>query len=320
MQGGVLELAQQIKMKVEKEGPPDAILATDMVNLPALIALARPWLNKIPIHLYAHENQLTYPIQPGVKRDLTYSIINTLSMITADAVHFNSDYHRNAFFSELPRLLKHFPDYNHLELIPQLKKKSDVLPVGLELNLFDSVKPRTRKHGPLRILWNQRWEYDKNPGEFFQIMYALDSQGLDFQLILVGKNYRQHPVEFDQARERLKNRIIHFGFVEDRRDYARLLWQADVVLSTAVHEFFGISVLEAVYCGAHPLLPYRLSYPELFAGHLHEHIFYVDTNDAVRKLRWAITHPTEIRSNSIQHVAKSYRWENIIKRYDRCFT
>ena len=27
------------------------------------------------------------------------------------------------------------------------------------------ARPRT---GPLRVLWNHRWEYDKNPDEFFK--------------------------------------------------------------------------------------------------------------------------------------------------------
>jgi hypothetical protein len=36
-----------------------------------------------------------------------------------------------------------------------------------------------------------------------------------------------------------------------------------VIVSTAEHEFFGLSVCEAIAAGAFPLLPDRLSYPEL---------------------------------------------------------
>ena len=31
-----------------------------------------------------------------------------------------------------------------------------------------------------------------------------------------------------------------------------------------MQEFFGIAVMEAAYCGARPLLPRRLAYPELY--------------------------------------------------------
>ena len=42
-----------------------------------------------------------------------------------------------------------------------------------------------------------------------------------------------------------------------------MLQSMDVVISTAEHEFFGIAVCEAVWAGAVPVLPRRLSYPEL---------------------------------------------------------
>jgi glycosyltransferase involved in cell wall biosynthesis len=317
MQGGALELARRVDALAREVGPPDVVLVTDMVNLPTLIALARPWLNDVPIHLYAHENQLTYPPPPGEKRDLTYGMINTLSMVAADAVHFNSAYHREEFFDELPRLLKHFPDYNHLEIISQLREKSDVLPVGLNLSYFDAFRPKIRQPGPLRILWNQRWEYDKNPGDFFRALIALADEGLDFQLIVAGENFRQQPAEFAQARKRLAGRILHFGFAESRADYARLLWHSDLVLSTAIHEFFGISVLEAVYCGAWPLLPTRLSYPELLPEPLHADHLYRNFDDLLAKLRWAVTHPAAVRAGNLSGIADRFSWEKMAGRYDQ---
>ncbi len=317
MQGGALELARQVDARAREAGPPDAILATDMVNLPALIALARPWLNEIPLHFYAHENQLTYPPPPGEKRDLTYGMINALSMVAADAVHFNSAYHRDEFFDELPRLLKHFPDYNHLEIVAQLRDKSDVLPVGLDLSFFDAFRPAAREPGPLRILWNQRWEYDKNPGDFFRALFDLADEGLDFRLIVAGENFRQQPAEFARARERLAGRILHFGFAESRADYARLLWRADLVVSTAIHEFFGVSVLEAIYCGAYPLLPNRLSYPELLPAALHQAHLYRNFDDLLAKLRWAATHPAQVRAQHLAGIADRYRWEALARRYDQ---
>ncbi len=117
MHGGALELAAQARRLLADGTRPDVLIATSMANIPAFLALMRRELGAIPLLLYMHENQLTYPPPPGTKRDLTYGMIQHLSMTVADAIRFNSAYHMRVWFTELPRLLKHFPDYTHLESI-----------------------------------------------------------------------------------------------------------------------------------------------------------------------------------------------------------
>lgn len=317
MQGGALELAQQVVEACQGGDRPDVLVATDMVNLPALLALARPWLDTVPILFYAHENQLTYPSPPGESRDLTYGLINVLSMLCAGRVAFNSQHHHDEFYVELPRLLKHFPDYNHLETVPALKARSQVLPVGLDLARLECCRtPPRPDDAPLRILWNQRWEYDKNPAEFFNALYLLDAAGLPFELCVAGEYFRQQPAEFEEARTRLASHIVHWGYAESQEDYARLLWQADLVLSTAQHEFFGISVLEAIFCGCYPLLPHRLSYPELLPETWHRAHLYQGFDDLVARLQWAASHPAAVRAVDLSPTAARFDWKRLAPDYD----
>ena len=108
-----------------------------MVNLPAWLGLIRRHLPvATPVLCYMHENQLTYPWPPGEKPDLTYAMINWLSQLTADRVLFNSAYHRDSWFDELPRLLKHYPDYTHLDQIERVSARSGLSPVGIDADLF----------------------------------------------------------------------------------------------------------------------------------------------------------------------------------------
>jgi len=297
MHGGAMELAEQARAWLATGERPDLLLATSMTNLPAFFALMRRQLGDVPVVLYMHENQLTYPPPPGTKRDLTYSAIQHLSMLAADRVCFNSAYHMASWFDELPRLLKHFPDYNHLETIEAARAKSQVLPVGCDLHRYDKYaeeaskkKTEPRKETPL-ILWNQRWEYDKDPETMLAALYTLASEKLPFRVALAGENFRLQPAEFAEARERLGGRLVHFGYAESEADYARLLWSADLVLSTAIHEFFGVSVVEAIYCGAMPVLPRRLSYPELIPPELHAACLYDGFDALLERLRAGLTDP-----------------------------
>jgi glycosyltransferase involved in cell wall biosynthesis len=320
MQGGALELAEQAKAALATGPRPDVLLATSMTNLPAFLALTRRELGGVPTVLYMHENQLTYPSPPGSKRDLTYGAIQHLSTLAADRVCFNSAYHLRAWFAELPRLLKHFPDYTHLETVAAARAKSCVLPVGCDLKRYDEYEGkqgnREAKGGgeaPL-ILWNQRWEFDKDPATMLAALYALADEGVSFRVALAGENFRVQPVEFTEARERLGPRLVHFGFANSEADYARLLWDADVVLSTAVHEFFGVSVVEAVYCGAAPVLPDRLSYPELIPPEFHAYCLYDDFPELLAKLRAFLT--CEEPPPELHHAMARFDWSVMGPVYD----
>jgi glycosyltransferase involved in cell wall biosynthesis len=288
-----------------------------MLNLPAFLALVRPLLGRVPVALYCHENQLTYPLRPGERRDLAYGVINWLSMLVADHVFFNSAYHLEEWFDELPRLLKHFPDYTHLGCVTEVRSKASVLPVGCDLDRLDAVRTGARESDVPLVLWNQRWEYDKAPEVFFRALDAAAEEGLEFEVALAGTNVRQKADEFEAARERLGKRVVHYGWA-DAATYARLLWQADVVVSTAIHEFFGISVVEAIYCGCFPILPRRLAYPEVVPLTHHECCLYEGLGGLVERLRWALTHLAQARQHAreLRSAVGAYGWNVMVPKYD----
>ncbi len=318
MQGGAVTLAREVQCLDEM---PDLILASDMLNVPTFLTLAGKDVADVPLALYFHENQLTYPLQPGEKRDLHYSFINFASALRADAILFNSAYHLDALFDELPRLLKHFPDYNELWAVDALRAKASVLPLGLDLASLDAHRPSSTASGRPLILWNHRWEYDKDPATFFRAVYTLtdevlEGEGPDFGLVLLGESFRNQPEEFLEAQERLPDRIVHFGYAEDAATYARLLWQASIVVSTARHEFFGAAIVEACYCACFPVLPRRLSYPELIPDAYHGACLYDDFDGLLDLLRYAVRHVKEMPSFSLRSEVNRFDWQQMAPRYD----
>ena len=147
-----------------------------------------------------------------------------------------------------------------------VRAKSEVLGVPLDLPEDPGgleERGGDRSQGPT-IVWNHRWEFDKNPDGFFEALGRLKARGVPFRLVVCGERFRKAPATFAQARERLKDHIDHWGYAADRSRYEGLLSSADIAVSTAHHEFFGVAMLEACHFGARPLVPDRLAYREIF--------------------------------------------------------
>jgi glycosyltransferase involved in cell wall biosynthesis len=314
MRGAALTLAEQTRDVVADQGRPDVVLASDMLDLPTFLSLARDVLGRPAVALYMHENQITYPLSPGAFVDHSYGFTNWMSAATADLVLFNTEFHLEEFHSVLPGFLAGLPDFTHLESIAEVRARSEVLPVGINL---DRLVARTESTGPPVVLWNQRWEYDKNPEMFFRALYRLIDEALDFAVILAGENFRNVPEEFVEAQVRLGKRLLYQGFLPPDR-YVEMLARSDVVVSTAHHEFFGVAVVEAIAAGAFPILPRRLSYPELIPGTLHRLCLYDDEEALVDRLRWALTHRSELRpvTSELAATMSRFAWTTLAGRYD----
>ena len=332
MHGGAITLTRKF---LKSPQPPDLILTTDMLDLSLFLGLTRRHIGESRVALYMHENQLTYPLPSDPRtgpmrrqrgeRDLHYAFINLASMLVADRVFFNSLYHLESWFGALPSFLKGLPELRELKTIPELRRKSRVLPIGIDLKRLDSDFTAAPSQEPARqstnlaplILWNHRWEFDKDPEAFFAALLQLEKESLPFRLAVCGQSFSHQPTVFDEMQTRLSSRLIHFGFAPEPR-YRELLLEAAITVSTARHEFFGIGVLEAVYSGAFPILPARLSYPELLGDPANGLCFYEDPDELVSRLRWAVTRPAEREraTSGLKKMAAAFDWRELAPRYD----
>jgi glycosyltransferase involved in cell wall biosynthesis len=325
MHGAAVTLARRL---LASDLHPDVILASDMLDVAAFTALARRQCAGVPLAVYFHENQLAYPAQPvdptwsssrqrrARARDLHYPFTNYTSALAADRVLWNSAFNRDSFLDALPRFLKQFPDHRNLGTVTAIREKSLVLPLGLPLSRLDSFRQAGQRSGPALLLWNHRWEYDKGPRMFFAALDALSERGLDFKVAILGKSFRVTPAEFLAARKRLGDRIVQFGYAKDPATYARWLWQADIAVSCAHHEFFGVSIAEAIYCDTWPLLPRRLAYPELLPADWHGACLYDDFDDLVARLSDAVEHVDAVRQRSLRPAVGRYDWPRMAPVYD----
>lgn len=317
MRGGAVTLARLAGALGER---PDLIVASDMLDLATFRALSAGALAGVPAAVYFHENQLTYPLPPGRQRDLSFAWINYTAALTADAVLFNSPFHRRDFLGALPGLLGRYHDYNELDTVAGIAAKSHVLPPGVDLASLDGPQPGPAEgRGSPVILWNSRWEYDKQPERFFAALAELEAEGHDFRLIVAGEHIDPGAPAFVAARERWAHRIVHWGYAPSRANYADLLRRADLVVSTAAQEFFGIGVVEAMYCGCAPLLPRRLNYPDLLPAERHADCLYADDAALAPALARALTRCRITPRTTWRAIAHRYDWTTLAPHYDAVF-
>ncbi len=319
MHGGAVTLARRYaELKVE----PDILVASDMLDLTTFLSLTRTRTAHVPAAVYFHENQLSYPWSPADrdvthKRDKHYGFINYASALAADEVFFNSNYHLESFFEELDRLLRHFPDNNELGTVEVLRRKSAVLSLGMDLARFDPFfdQNETDASVPL-LLWNHRWEYDKNPEDFFRALEILADRGVQFRLAVLGENFSQVPDTFLRAKEVLGGRVVQFGYAEDFESYARWLHRADILPVTSYQDFFGASIVEAIYCGCRPLLPRRLAYPELIPPENHDNVFYDDFDDFISRLESILRAGKSAPAEGLSAAMARFDWNAAAPLYD----
>ncbi len=315
MRGAAIHLAREAAPLVDR--PWDLVFTCDFLSVADWRALAPRALRDVPVVTYFHENQLSYPLEPGQTRDFQYGFTNLTTCLASDAVWFNSAFHREAFLEAVNGLLGKMPDYVPEGLVAAVHDRSRVVPPGLDLEGL-ATEPRAAPPAPpLTILWSHRWEYDKNPDAFFEVLFFLAQEEVPFRLAVLGETFRKWPPVFEEARRRLAGRLVQFGYVPDRAAYEAQVKAADVVVSTAIHEFFGLSVVEAAAAGCFPLLPWRLSYPEIVPPALHETFLYRTDVQLRRKLAALLAGkgPWAKAAALARHVRR-YGWEACIGGYD----
>jgi len=237
---------------------PDAIVATSMVDLATIRGL-NPRFGRVPTLLYFHENQFAYPRSEGQTTSIDAQMVQLYAALAADRVAFNSEYNRASFLGGVDALMQRMPDCVPDGLAERIEARSELLPVPV-----DAVAPVTSRD-PRLIVWNHRWEYDKDPDLFTEAMIRLAERGVSFRLALLGPRGARPVAALARLRSVLDARI-DVDAAPDRAGYEAVLGRAAVVVSTARHEFQGLAVLEAVSAGCIPVVPDALCYPEQFAA------------------------------------------------------
>ncbi|NBC96086.1 MAG: DUF3524 domain-containing protein, partial [Deinococcus-Thermus bacterium] len=179
MRHAAVTLAHAVNDRADRGQAWDVVWCTDMLNLAELKGLARPSVHELPAVIYFHENQLTYPVQHPDERDLHFGLTHFISAHAAEAVWFNSDYHRQELLGACRGLLGAMPDHQPLKAVNAIEGKSRVMWPGVAA---DAPRPSVTRPAdrPVHVVWAARWEHDKNPTKLFDALRRLVDAGVRF--------------------------------------------------------------------------------------------------------------------------------------------
>ena len=300
--------------------PYDLIFCTSLMDVGALKALLGRRCP--PILLYCHETQLAYPDPGNNEADLHFAFTELVNMSVADRVLFNSESHRRRFLDALPAFLRRLPDFKPLWTVDTIVRKSAVCYPGITVEHRPATVNPSEASWPL-IIWNHRWEFDKAPGVFFAALRELIKRRCEFQVALLGENFTATPREFADARRDFGDRIVQYGYVANREEYRNWLARGDIIVSTAIQENFGISAMEAVAHGCHPVLPSRLSYPEIIPAEFHNSCLYANQGGLVSLLEGRLSPDPAARTIAARRAdpalvahAQTFNWIHRVQQFD----
>jgi len=301
--------------------PPDLLIASEYLSVAELVPLLPAAWRAIPIVVDFHENQLTYPLREGEARDLHFAWSHVHAGLVARRTVFHSEFHRGEFLGALPALFAPVPDVDLSALPAEIAVRSVVLPLGTDLA---AAPPRAEPVDRPTILWSHRWEYDKAPERFLAALRELRSEGERFRVRLLGQRFREEPPELAELRSLLGDDLIGDAYLPSRSAYLEAVRGADIAVSSARHEFFGLSTLEALRSGLYPVLPGALAYPELLPPEARAWPRLYPEGGLAAALSEAIARVRRGGDADLRRAVVAgtdrFGWERVAPRYDELFS
>jgi glycosyltransferase involved in cell wall biosynthesis len=307
MRHSAVTLAQHLHA-VPAAQPFDLVWCSSMLNLAEFMGLAPAPVRGLPSVVYFHENQLVYPNQHEEPRDVHFAFTQWAAAVGANEIWFNSRYNQASFYDGLAALFQKMPDQRQSFERDPLESRSHCLAPGIDASLLEA--PPTLGSAALRLCWAARFEHDKGPDLLLEGLRLFKRTGAKFRLVVMGEQFGAMPPALERLRAEFASELDHFGYEVNRAGYAARLRSSDVFISTAQHEFFGLSAMEAAASGCSLVLPEQLCYPELFRTRDNPPAvsFYDNTPEHLARTLAALAASPPDERPHCRDIARTYTW------------
>jgi alpha-1,6-mannosyltransferase len=186
------------------------------------------------------------------------------------------------------------------------------VPLGVDSDTFRPPAERTHPGHVIRLVHAGRMSREKYPQLAIAAAAELHRRGVPVELLVAGTG-----PHLAWLREQAAEAPVRFlGYVDGRDELARLYGAADISLSVAPTETFGLAVLEALSCGTPVVTADRGGARELVDetcadwGAPHA----ADLADAVQRLHTRLVADPEALRHAGRERAEHYSWDTSAHR------
>ena len=186
------------------------------------------------------------------------------------------------------------------------KEKSKVIYNGVNTNNFSDIKKFNKTNSVITVSGINATSIKRkglnlfvNAARFFP----------DNKFYLIGK---QKPGALDLLGDNLPENLKLTGRVSDAR-LADLMYQAKIYVQASVHEGFGVSLAEAMYCQCIPVVSKRTAIPEV-VGDTGYYLDRLTVNELVEKIKLGLNkkNGSKARQRIIDNYTLEIRRENLL--------
>lgn len=267
---------------------------------------------KIPIIGYTHGSHWDPTDTFRHIHSPEFHLTDLSNLYCLDAILFVTKTFKQVVISEIAK-------FNN-KIAMALSKKSHVVGLPINTPLIDSFYNK-KTDTALKIIFNHASIPSKNLSLFLRVIRQI----LPHHPIkcYITRDIKQDTQEYREAKAIADENPgkLFLGKTLPIADYYRLLWEADIQVSTATHESLGVATLEAMYTHNCCLLPNIGAYPEISAG-IHEHL-YQNEQELVTKLKFYIENKgarvdlAKRLASASSHYAMDQLYDNFIRVFEK---
>ena len=166
-----------------------------------------------------------------------------------------------------------------------------------------------------RIIFPNRWDWDKRPNLFLDLCLILADEDPEIEFLITSSRPTMRSCQpwlirlYHSVKKRLGDRI-DFKFGLTKKEYYTELAKSKVMFSSSVYESFGYCPIEAMTFGTIPIVPNKFAYKETVP----EEFRYNNMDEAIDMIHFWLEHKMIYNTFNNTFDSKVFHYDKSIER------